>query len=253
MIDLSLQGPVATLMINRPKSLNALNREVIETLSKTIAEIEDLKNVRVVKVCGAGDKAFVAGADISAMKGMSPEDASSFAQTGQDVFMKMGKARAIYIACVQGFALGGGCELALACDLIFASPQAVFGLPEVSLGLIPGFGGTQRLSRLIGISKAKELILTGQKIKAAEALSLGLVNQVFEENFDENIDAFIGRILKQGPHACAFAKQAIEQGFEKDLDQAMHVEQKIFAQCFEGQESQVGIEAFLNKEKPNWG
>ncbi|MCB0271861.1 MAG: enoyl-CoA hydratase/isomerase family protein [Bdellovibrionales bacterium] len=253
MITLEKNGAVATLTINRPESLNALHQELIIEFSNTLKSLQNDQTVRVVKVCGAGDKAFVAGADISQMKDMDSQDAKLFSYKGQHLFSDIEASDKIFIACVKGFALGGGCELALACDLIYASDKAKFGLPEVTLGLIPGFGGTQRLSRMVGALKAKELIYTGKMISAQEAFSLGMVNQVFlHETFDRSVDEVASAILKNGPFAVRRAKQAIVEGQNLKMSEALEVEKQHFAFCFSSPQSKEGMNAFLEKRKPNW-
>lgn len=253
MVTYEKQGAVATITIDRPKSLNALNQDVIIELSNKVKTIANDEEVQIVKVTGSGDKAFVAGADIAGMQTMDSQDAKLFSYKGQHLFSDIEACDKIFIACVKGFALGGGCELALACDLIYASEKAKFGLPEVSLGLIPGFGGTQRLSRLVGHLKAKELIYTGRMITADEALKIGMVNQVFvHETFDRNVDQIINEILKNGPFALRQAKKAIIQGQEKEMNDAMEVEKQHFAFCFSSPQSKEGMGAFLEKRSPDW-
>ncbi|MCB1198914.1 MAG: enoyl-CoA hydratase/isomerase family protein [Deltaproteobacteria bacterium] len=253
MVKLEKQGAVATLTIDRPESLNALNQDVIIELSNKVKTIAQDEEIQVVKVCGGGEKAFVAGADIAEMQSMDSQDAKLFSYKGQHLFSDIEASSKIFIACVKGFALGGGCELAMACDLIYASDKANFGLPEVSLGLIPGFGGTQRLSRLVGHLKAKELIYTGKMISAEKAQAVGLVNQVFlHETFDRNVDEIVNSILKNGPFAIGQAKKAIMQGQEKEMNDALEVEKQQFAFCFSSPQSKEGMRAFLEKRKPNW-
>lgn len=253
MIQQNIKDQVATLTINRPKQLNALNQELVVELSNEVKRLEQYEQVKIVKIEGAGDKAFVAGADIEQMKDMNSQDAKLFSYKGQRVFMDMERSDKIYIACVKGFALGGGCELALACDLVYASDKAKFGLPEVTLGLIPGFGGTQRLSRRIGMTKAKELIFTGKMITADAAEKLGMINRVFvHETFDRSVDENIATILKNGPFALKEAKRALTEGEDKEPEDAFEVEKQHFAFCFSSPQSKEGMSAFLEKRKPNW-
>ena len=239
-------------MINRPEKLNALNPSVLESLECRIVEIE-ATNASVVRLRTAGDKAFVAGADIATMQGMSVDQARAFAAYGAHVFERLSALGAIVIAEVQGFALGGGFELALASDIIIASHSARFGLPEVSLGLIPGFGGTQRLTRRIGYGKAIELIATGRTITAAEALACGIITAVTEpEDLRSRADATSQEILSRGGRAVAAAKLAVRSSQDLALSSGLGLEASLFSQCFSHPESTEGMAAFLEKRKPKF-
>lgn len=252
-VEFSQEGSVATLTINRPESLNALNQEILTEFSNHLKTIALSTSIYLVKVTGSGDKAFVAGADIASMQTMNSQDARLFSYKGQQLMDSIEKNEKIFIACVKGFALGGGCELAMACDLVYASDKAKFGLPEVSLGLIPGFGGTQRLQRLVGIQKARELIYTGKMFSSTDAHKMGLVNDVFvHESYDRQVDEVISQILKNSPFALKEAKRALIEGQEKLLHDACEVEKQHFAFCFSSPQSKEGISAFLEKRKPNW-
>jgi enoyl-CoA hydratase len=252
-VELQKKDAVATLTISREKSLNALNQEVLEALQSHVNQLEKDAQVRVVKITGAGEKAFVAGADIGQMQNLSPTEAKAFSDQGHGLMRSLEESKNIYIACVQGFALGGGCELALACDLIYASTQARFGLPEVGLGLIPGFGGTQRLPRQVGLQTARAMIYTGTMLSAEQAKACGLVADVFDsEQLHAGVDVIISQILQKGPDAIVKAKKAMIQGQELALDAACNIEQEWFSQCFEGSQAAEGMTAFLEKRKPTW-
>ncbi len=250
---LQIQEKVATLTVNRPEALNALNMDVLKGLHDHLLEIGRNDLISIIKIVGSGDKAFVAGADIVGMKEMSPVQAEEFASYGQRTFRMLETSKKITVAVVQGFALGGGCELAMACDLIYASRKAKFGQPEVNLGVIPGFGGTQRLSRLVGIQKARELIFTGRVISADEAKSMGLVAQVFEhEELDNEIAKLIQELSTKGPYALMQAKKALRLGQDMDLNRACQMEKELFAMCFSHSDQKEGMTAFLEKRKPTW-
>lgn len=246
-------GDVVTLTINRPEHLNALNEEVLRALSKELVEISRDPVIKVILIKGSGDKAFVAGADIEAMKGMSPEQAEEFAALGQRTFRMLESSKKVTIAVVQGFALGGGCELAMSCDFIFASKKAKFGQPEVNLGVIPGFGGTQRLLRLVGVQKAREFVYTGKIVSADEAAAIGLVTQAFApEELEAGVNQFVNEIITKSPYALSQAKQAIRLGQDMDLTRASYLEKEYFAMCFSHEDQKEGMNAFLEKRKPKW-
>lgn len=242
----------ATIVLNRPKALNAIHEGLLHDLKTVVAYLEKASDILVVVIRGQGEKAFAAGADIAAMCDMNSKQAEAFSKHGGDVFTSIEHSKKPYIAAVHGFALGGGCELAMACDLIYASKTARFGLPEVTLGVIPGFGGTQRLMRRIGIAQAKELIYTGKTIKADEAFSLGLVNQWFDvdtcEALMEKVTTTTEMICKAGPCAIAQAKQVIHQGQSVSLEQGMALEQNQFGALFDTHDLKEGMTAFLNKK-----
>ncbi|MGF0095921.1 enoyl-CoA hydratase-related protein [Peptoniphilus sp. SGI.035] len=238
---------ILLLTLNREKSLNALNSEMLRELHKFFARIED--DVRCIIVTGAG-KSFVAGADIGEMANFTASEAYDFAKLGMDTFMEIEKCRVPVIAAVNGFALGGGCEISIACDIRLASTKAKFGQPEVGLGITPGFGGTQRLSRTIGPGYAKELIYTAETIDAKKALEIGLVNGVYEP--DELIDKAIEmaeKIAKNAPKAVEYSKQSIVNGSQTDIDTAMQIEKTHFGLCFATNDQKEGMKAFLNKGK----
>lgn len=250
------RGPARVITVNRPKVLNALNATVIAELDRAIAEVATASaaGVRGVVITGAGGKAFVAGADIAAMADMSPEAASAFASAGHGVGEKIARLDVPVIAAVDGFALGGGCELALACDWIYATAGSRFGQPEVKLGVIPGFGGTQRMLRRVGLARALELCTTGAMIGAEEALRIGLVNRVVPTGEDVVAAAVatVDLIAKMGPRAVASAKALIHRGQDLTLGEANCKEVEGFAALFETPEQREGMAAFIGKRDANF-
>ncbi|WP_069650645.1 short-chain-enoyl-CoA hydratase [Caloranaerobacter ferrireducens] len=249
---LKKEGNICILTINRPKALNALNSKVLEELSDAVDQIEKDKDICVVIITGEG-KAFVAGADIVEMKDMTSEVARKFAEQGIEVFRKIELMEKVVIAAVNGFALGGGCELAMCCDIRIASEKAKFGQPEVGLGITPGFAGTQRLSRLVGIAKAKELIFTGDMIDANEAEKIGLVNKVTKHEELMNTAVEIAKkIASKGQIAVRYSKIAINRGFETDIETGMEIERNLFSLCFATDDQKEGMTAFIEKRKPKF-
>lgn len=243
---------IAVITINRPDKLNALNAQVMTEIDHAVEDLIVDRTVRAVIVAGAGDKAFVAGADIAELATLNEERGHALATNGQMVFMRIARSPKPFIAVVEGYALGGGCELALACHLRIASSNAVFGLPEVTLGLIPGYGGTQRLSHLVGQGRAMEMILTGNPVKAEQAHTIGLVNRLVEagKGMDE-AKIIVGSILKRAPLAVAAAIKAIiaadetpEVGYDTEAD--------LFASLCSTSDFKEGTRAFLAKEKPSF-
>lgn len=244
---------VGVLTFNRPKALNALTTNTLEEVKEVVESIALAREIRVLVLTGAGDKAFVAGADITGFQTLNPLQARHFAELGQEVFFKLEHLPQPVIACVNGFALGGGCEIAMACDFIYASEKARFGQPEVNLGLIPGFGGTQRLARMVGRAKAKELCMTGEAIDAQQARELGLVAKVFptEQLLDETLKA--AKLLAgKAPGVLRSIKQVINRGLDVDLKTGCAIEAEAFGLCFASQDAQEGVSAFLEKRKPNF-
>ncbi|WP_350345101.1 short-chain-enoyl-CoA hydratase [Proteinivorax tanatarense] len=246
------QGEIAVLSINRPKALNALNEELLQELNIAIDKICVDKEINVLILTGEG-KSFVAGADITQMQKKTSDEARNFAELGMKVFRKIELMDTPVIAAVNGFALGGGCELALACDIRLASSKAKFGQPEVGLGITPGFGGTQRLPRIIGEAKAKELIFTGSMVDAETAKNIGLVNNVFEPDtlLDEAFK-LAKKIAANGSLSVKYSKAAINKGLQMDLDSAMELEKDLFALCFASEQQKEGMAAFVEKRKPNF-
>lgn len=251
-VEVTHDGHVSTLTINRPDKLNALSREVLEDLRAAVDVLANREEARAAVITGTG-KAFVAGADIAAMKEMTEAEGRAFGALGHGVFDAIEQLRLPVIAAVNGFALGGGCELALACDFIYASSKARFGQPEVNLGIIPGFGGTQRLPRRVGSAAARELIYTGKMIGAEEALRIGLVNAVFEPDalLPKTIEA-AEEIATKGPLAVAAAKRLIRDGMDRPLPEANRLEQAAFAEAFGTADQREGMSAFLEKRSASF-
>ena len=257
-----VEGAVGTITINRPKALNALNSQVLDELNETLDAV-DLDTVRCLVLTGAGDKSFVAGADIAEMSSLTKAEGEAFGKKGNDVFRKLETFPIPVIAAVNGFALGGGCEISMSCDIRICSDNAVFGQPEVGLGITPGFGGTQRLARLVSPGMAKQLIYTARNIKAAEALRIGLVNQVVSAEVDEagNViktaqEAVVAAAKKmaagiamQAPIAVRNCKKAINEGLNVEMDQAIVIEEKLFGDCFETEDQKAGMGNFLKPKE----
>lgn len=242
-------GFVGVITIDRPKALNALNEEVLKDLESVIDGI-DLKETRAVVLTGAGEKSFVAGADIGAMSKMTKEEGRVFGKFGNDIFLKLEALPIPTIAAVNGFALGGGNELAMSCDIRICSDNAVFGQPEVGLGITPGFGGTQRLARLVSPGMAKQLIYTARNIKADEALRIGLVNAVYpQEELMAAAQKMAAGIAKNAPIAVRNCKKAINDGLEVNMDEAIVIEEKLFGDCFETEDQKYGMAFFLDRNK----
>ena len=255
-------GNVATITINREKALNALNSQVLDELNATLDAV-DLATVRCLVITGAGAKSFVAGADIGEMSSLTKAEGEAFGKKGNDVFRKIETFPIPVIAAVNGFALGGGCEISMSCDIRICSDNAVFGQPEVGLGITPGFGGTQRLARLVGAGMAKQMIYTARNIKAADAYRIGLVNEVYsaEVDADGNVvksaqevmlaaaQKMAATIAKNAPIAVRNCKKAINDGLDADMDQAVANEEKLFGDCFETEDQKYGMAFFLDKNK----
>lgn len=246
------KGNIGIISINRPKALNALNTAVLEDLDKAIDKIMEDDSIYIVILTGEG-RAFVAGADIGEMKDMDIHEARKFAERGTKVFRKIEIMEKPVIAAVNGFALGGGCELAMACDIRIASEKAKFGQPEVGLGITPGFAGTQRLSRIVGIGKAKELIYTTDMIDGEEAYRIGLANKVVSPDklMEEALD-MAEKIASKGQLAVRFAKTAINRGIETDIETGTSIENNLFGLCFATEDQKEGMKAFLEKREPNY-
>ncbi|MGB8329268.1 MAG: enoyl-CoA hydratase-related protein [Polyangiales bacterium] len=251
-VEVTRHGHVSTLTINRPDKLNALSREVLSDLGTAVRALAADQEVRAAVITGTG-KAFVAGADIGAMRSMSEAEGREFGELGHGVFEAVEHLHCPVIAAVNGFALGGGCELALACDFIYASSKAKFGQPEVGLGIIPGFGGTQRLPRRVGAALARELIYSGKMIGADDALRIGLANAVFEP--EELLGAaaeMAAEIASKGPLAVAAAKRLIRDGADLPLPQANRLELAAFTEAFATEDQSEGMGAFLEKRPPTF-
>lgn len=249
-ILINYEGNVATITINRPKALNALSTQVLTELNAALDEVAANNDVYALIITGAGEKSFVAGADIAEMKDKTVEEAATYGKFGNDVFRKIETFKCPVIAAVNGFALGGGCELAMSCDIRLASENAVFGQPEVGLGITPGFGGTQRLARLVGAGIAKEMIYTARNIKADRAAQIGLVNSVVpaEELMGAAMKMASG-IAKNAPIAVANSKKAINDGLQVSIDEGIAIEVDQFANCFASEDQTYGMTCFLEKVK----
>ncbi len=249
-VRIDREGALAIVTIAREKALNALSSQVLAELSAAAYELENDVSVRVVALTGAGDKAFVAGADIAEMQEMTPRAAAGLSAMGNQVGRVIEGSTRPWIAAVNGFALGGGCELALCCDFIYAATGARFGQPEVKLGVIPGFGGTQRLARRVGVAKARELVYTGDMVGAEEALRIGLVDKVVApDQLMAAVRDIAGRIAANGPLAVAECKRVIQVGQSIGLEAALLLEQQSFAQLFDSADQKEGMAAFVGKRK----
>ncbi len=243
------KGNVGIITISRERALNALNSTVLEELDQTLDSV-DLSVTRCLILTGAGQKSFVAGADIGEMSTLTKAEGEAFGKKGNDVFRKLETFPIPVIAAVNGFALGGGCEISMSCDIRICSDNAVFGQPEVGLGITPGFGGTQRLARLVGPGMAKQMIYTARNIKAEEALRIGLVNAVYpQEELMAAAEKMAATIAKNAPIAVRNCKKAINEGLEADMDEAIVIEEKLFGDCFETEDQKYGMAFFLDKNK----
>ena len=247
---LEKKGNIAVATINRPKALNALNSAVVADLDEMIGQIMADEEIRALVITGSGEKAFVAGADIGEMSTLTKAEGEAFGKLGNDVFRRLEKLPIPTIAAVNGFALGGGCELSMSCDIRICADTAVFGQPETGLGITPGFGGTQRLARLVGPGMAKQLIYTAKNIKADEALRIGLVNAVYPaEELMPAAEKMASTIAKNAPIAVRACKKAINEGLQVDMDKAVVIEEKLFGSCFQSADQIEGMSAFLEKRK----
>lgn len=248
-ITYEVEGQIGIITINRPKALNALNSAVLDELDKTLDAV-DQEAIRCLILTGAGEKSFVAGADIGEMSTLTKAEGESFGKKGNDVFRKLETFPIPVIAAVNGFALGGGCEISMSCDIRICSENAVFGQPEVGLGITPGFGGTQRLARIVGTGKAKEMIYGARNIKAEEAYRIGLVNNVYPaEELMPAAKKLASTIARNAPIAVRNCKRAINEGIQVDMDQAIVIEERLFGSCFETCDQKEGMNAFLEKRK----
>ena len=244
---------VALMTINRPQSMNALNPDTIGEMTATIAELEQRDDVHVIIITGAGEKAFVAGGDVALMRTLTPAQARDVALMADELFRRIEISPCVVIAAINGYALGGGCELALACDLRLAAEQATLGQPEVNLGIIPGWGGTQRLPRLIGTSRAKEMMFTGKRITAQEALTLGLVDHVYPADELLNQAYQLAQTIATKPQtAIRTIKEAVNCGMSMDREKAIRYEAEMFGMCFATADQKEGMDAFFEKRPAVW-
>ena len=247
---LEKKGNIAVATINRPKALNALNSDVLTDLGELVDIVNADSEIRALVITGSGEKAFVAGADIGEMSTLTPEEGEAFGKHGNDVFRRIETLPIPTIAAINGFALGGGCELSMSCDIRICADTAVFGQPETGLGITPGFGGTQRLARIVGTGKAKEMIYGARNIKAEEAYRIGLVNNVYPlEELMPAAKKLAATIARNAPIAVRNCKRAINEGLQVDMDQAVVIEEKLFGNCFETYDQKEGMAAFLEKRK----
>ena len=256
------KGQYGVITISREKALNALNSQVLDELDACLDAV-DLNEVRALVLTGAGEKSFVAGADIGEMSTLTKAEGEAFGKKGNDVFRKLETFPVPVIAAINGFALGGGCEIAMSCDIRICSDNSIFGQPEVGLGITPGFGGTQRLARLVGAGMAKQMIYTARNIKAAEAFRIGLVNEVYSAEVDAEgnvvksaqqavvaaAEKMAATIAKNAPIAVRNCKKAINDGLDVDMDAALVIEEKLFGDCFESEDQRYGMAFFLDKNK----
>ncbi|ACD51991.1 short-chain-enoyl-CoA hydratase [Clostridium botulinum] len=252
-VILEKEGHLAIVTINRPKALNALNSETLTDLDTVLENLENDSNIYAVILTGSGEKSFVAGADISEMKDLNEKQGREFGELGNKVFLRLENLDKPVIAAISGFALGGGCELSMACDIRIASEKAKFGQPEAGLGITPGFGGTQRLARIVGLGKAKEMIYTCDIIKAEEAYRIGLVNKVVSlESLMDEAKAMANKIIANAPIAVKLCKDAINRGMQVDIDKAVLIEAEDFGKCFSSEDQTEGMTAFLERREKNF-
>ncbi|NLV21424.1 MAG: short-chain-enoyl-CoA hydratase [Syntrophomonadaceae bacterium] len=252
-IILEKEPGLAILIINRPQAMNALNYDTLQEIKDAVRQISQDNGIKALIITGAGEKAFVAGADIAYMENLTAIQGREFGALGQSVFSSIENLPIPVIAAVNGFALGGGCELAMACDIRLVSEKARFGQPEVSLGITPGFGGTQRLARLIGAGPAKELIYTGMNIDANEAYRLGLANHIYPiDSLMDEARNMARKISGNAPLAVSMCKTAINKGMQADIDTGLAIEADVFGLCFSTRDQKEGMNAFLNKRKADF-
>lgn len=251
-INVEKKDAVGIIKINRPKALNALNIDTLKEITEAVSELEKDKEIKVAILTGEG-KAFIAGADISAMVNMTPSEAKKFSEIGHNMLYKIENSRLPFIAAVNGYALGGGCETLMACDIVVAGKSAKIGQPEINLGIHPGFGGTQRLPRLVGRMKAKELLLTGRNLSADEALNIGLVNLVIEDDkLMEEVEKLANKIAGKSPVQTSLIKELVNKGIDTDLNSGNSLEINRFSSSFSTHDQKEGMKAFLEKRKPSF-
>ena len=248
---LEIAGGIAKVKINRPRALNALNSATLDEIAQVAKELEENDEVRVVIITGEGNKAFVAGADIAEMTPMTAAEAMAFSRRGHNALGALEYMSKPVIAAVNGYALGGGFEIALACDFIYASDKARVGFPETTLGILPGFGGTQRTAKIVGLARAKELVMTGKVFTAQEAYDMGLVNKVVpHDQLTEAVDEVAAKLLSNGPIGVKLAKDCVNRSLYLDADSGMELEARSFGLCFATEDQKEGMGAFLEKRTP---
>jgi len=255
-LNFEILDHMGIITINRPTKLNALNIELLNELKELLLEIkkDEVFDILGIIVTGAGEKAFIAGADISEMSDMTPSDAYTFGQLGQQITLLFETLHVPVIACVNGFALGGGCEIAMSCDFIYSTENGVFGQPEVKLGLIPGFGGTQRLAKLVGRNRAKEMIYTGRNVNAEEAHAIGLVLKTFvtKEEMIAEATKTLKLVAVNSPFAVSIAKKVMNEGIDLTIAEGLQLEKRQFSSIFSSEDMQEGTKAFVNKRAPKF-
>jgi len=252
-MKVEIRNRICFISVDREEHLNAINLNVLSDLKSILAEYEKSKEIRSLILTGEGKKAFIAGADIKAMSSMSPKEAYNFSKLGNDITLLMDNYPKPIIAAINGYALGGGCEIAMACHIRLASENALFGQPESGLGLIPGFGGTQRLPRIVGLSNAYKILLSGAMIKAEEAKRIGLVTNIFkQEDLMNEAISIANKINSKSPGSSSKIIQLVNKGISLDLKDALSLESSYFEEIFKDENKDIGIKAFLNKEKPNF-
>lgn len=252
-ITYEVEGNIAIIRFNRPKVLNAINRTVVVELKDAVEKVAADKSIKVLILTGTGDRAFISGADIAFMRNFTPLEGRAFSNEGKEVLFQLESLPIPVIACVNGFALGGGLEVAMACDFVYAADSAKLGQPEINLGIIPGFGGTQRLARLVGKAMAKELCMTGAMISAQEAKDIGLVNKVFpREQLWEETTKVAKVLASKGRVSLRAVKDSIERGLEQDLRSGCYQESDAYAICLSSEDAKEGMGAFLEKRKPEF-
>lgn len=250
---LEVSGAVALVTINRPQALNALDQTTLKELDTIIAQVQEHPAIKVAILTGAGEKAFVAGGDIRIMHPLDPLEARRIAVEAQQIFNRIEHGSTVFIAAINGYALGGGCELALACDIRIAADTAQLGQPEINLGIIPGWGGTQRLPRLVGSSTAKQMMLTGERISAAKAVAIGLISEAVPAEELQNRARQLAETIAAKPRvAIQLIKEAVNNGLEMDLNRAFAYEADLFGLCFATADQKEGMLAFMEKRKANW-
>jgi len=252
-LKVECRDQIAHITINRPEAMNALNPATAVELTRTIKSLETSPDAKVIIITGQGEKAFCAGGDVALMRTLGPTEARNVAMTVDELFRTIETSPRVVIAAVNGYALGGGCELAMACDLRLAAEKAQLGQPEINLGIIPGWGGTQRLPRLVGVSRAKKLMFTGERITAAQAMEIGLVDQIYpSEELIEAAHALAVTIASKPQAAIRMIKQSVHQGMQMDMDKAIQCEAELFGMCFATRDKQEGMDAFFEKRPPQW-